>query len=586
MSIFAGIYCRRENVPLPISICKSLRRLVSRNTDDDVQVFEDRRTFFVKVDIGAFGEAGHFAGPNGSVSIIAGEPLLSSPNNATWQSREFDLAQIQDSFATGKVACLENAQGVFCLVNYQPDEGILHLATDKLGVRPLYYWIDEKHVIFSTALRIFEELPNFSKRMNLRAIAEIAGLGYALNNRTPYINISLLEAGEILKVTDLNVSRSFYWKWNKIETSSAPEKELLEELAFRFDNAVSKRLRNDSSTIAYLSGGLDSRCVVASLCKLGAHVHTFNFARPNTQDQILGRLFAERINVTHAEVPKKAGDLVPDFSSLMSEGWRVSRERNSRPPERPLLVWSGEGGSVDLGHVHLTQEIADLMRACNIDAAIQAYIRNEHVHVSPKLLRPEIFKLISEVVPSGISEELSYAAGGDPARTFYLFLLLNDQRRKLAGHFEGIDIHRIEFQLPFFDSSFLESIVSFPVDFCLKHKLYVKWLKHFPKAVTSVPWQAYPGHEPCPLPIPAGISYQWETEYQKSEQLALRQTLSERAREILRSKDFPSDILNKSNLWLTAIAHRSGWRDYSYIIDTAGIFHEYWRKCEGKYSLD
>ena len=32
------------------------------------------------------------------------------------------------------------------------------------------------------------------------------------------------------------------------------------------------------------------------------------------------------------------------------------------------MVWSGEGGSVMLGHVHLSESIIELMRAGNVDA--------------------------------------------------------------------------------------------------------------------------------------------------------------------------------------------------------------------------
>src|SRR4051812_47550780 len=99
MTILAGIYSRQENQPPPASVCDALKRLISRNTSEQVEVFRDHRTYFVKVDVGAFGEPGHCAGPDNSISLVAGEPLLALAGEREWQSRERDLAIIGDGLA-------------------------------------------------------------------------------------------------------------------------------------------------------------------------------------------------------------------------------------------------------------------------------------------------------------------------------------------------------------------------------------------------------------------------------------------------------------------------------------------------------
>lgn len=573
MSIIAGIYCRQANVQIPDSIRESLRRLISRDTTDKVLEFGDERTFFVKVDIGAFAGSGHYEDDRG-FAVLAGEPLLKSGV----QGRQSDLCQIAAGFEAGRFDVLRSARGVFCIADYRAQSGVLSLATDKLGIRPLYYTVKDNYVIFSSALRVLEQLSDVPKTMNLRAVTEIAALGYALADRTPYSDISVLKAGEMLQANGPNISRSFYWQWNEIKPSSGSEDDLLTELYSRFDGAVSTRLRSDRSTVAYLSGGLDSRCVVASLCSQNAHVHTFNFARPETQDQVLGRYFAERVEVTHREVPKASGDNVPDYSTLMAD----ARGGQTFAPERPNLVWSGEGGSVGLGHVHLGRRIVELMREGRTDAAIDEYFERENVYLSPRLLRPEIFEAVDGIIPQGVREELAEVTASDPARSFFLFLMLNDQRRKLAGHFEDIDRHRLEFQLPFFDSEFVEFIISIPVDMCMEHKLYVKWLNLFPEPVSAVPWQAYPGHEPCPHAIPENLAYQWQTDYLTAEKRSVKSALIREASEMLGANDFPAAILSRKNFRLAALIHRTGWRDYGYVIETAGIFHRYWRKCNGE----
>ena len=253
--------------------------------------------------------------------------------------------------------------------------------------------------------------------------------------------------------------------------------------------------------------------------------------------------------------------------------------------DRPNIVWSGEGGSVALGHVHLTEKIVELMRADDIEGAIGEHLARESAQVSPRLFPKAIASKMSHVINDGIRDELRGLNCKDPARNFYIHLLINDQHRKLATHFENIDLHRLEFQLPFFDSSFVELIVSMPVDICLRHRLYVKWLSHFTPAVTSVPWQVYPGHEPCPVPVPAGLDYQWSDDYQIAERAARKRQVTEQAKELFGGPYFPEAVLNRRDLRLAAVVHSTGLRDYGYLIGPARTYHLYSQKCEGRYVL-
>ncbi|HVQ37508.1 MAG TPA: asparagine synthase-related protein [Pyrinomonadaceae bacterium] len=584
MTLIAGAFSRK-NRPIPESVCESLRQSVSRHSDDQVQLFRDQRSYFVKVDIGAFVELGWHHELDGALSLVTGEPLLSAGTDAGSRNRKQDLELIHEGLSREDYETLQGANGTFCIVNYQPGPGTLHLVADKLGIRPLYYWIDEDYVVFASALRVLEATPEIPRKMDVRAVTEMVALGYPLSNRTPYAGISLLHAAEVLRVNGSEVTSRKYWRWDNIQTSVEPVERLAQQLHTRFEEAVGRRNREDTTVAAYLSGGLDSRCVVAGLQAQNVRVHTFNFARPGTQDQLFGLEFAHLTEAIHEEVPKQAGDLVPDYSSLMAQSWNASRHRRVHPAERPQLVWSGEGGSVALGHVHLNQSIVDSMRAGRINGAINEFVEREYVYVSPKLFRPKVGEELAGVVTKGIREELAGFRSQDPARNFYLFLMLNDQRRKLASHFENIDQHRLELQLPFFDSHFLAAIIAIPIDSCLRHGLYLKWLGHFDSSVTSIPWQAYPGHEPCPLPIPQGLAYQWAANYQTAERASQKDLVNKQASALLDPTDFPNQLLSKRNLRMATWLHTLGWRDYEHVIKAAQTYRTYWKACAGEYVL-
>lgn len=583
MTLLAGIFTRSREQPLPASICEALKQTVSRNTDDEVSVFEDPRSYFVKVDIGAYGEAGFHRDAGGALSLLAGEPLLALGDNDSWQSRARDLELLHESWKKEDWNLVAQARGVFCAVHYQPDAGTLSLIADKLCIRPLYYRLDEKYVIFATALRVIESLTEIPKQMDMQGVTEITGLGVPLGTHTPFVNVSLLRAAEIVRIKESDITRRQYWRWDEIKTSVKSEPELLQDAYASFSQAVGRRIRQDTTTAGFLSGGLDSRCVVAALRERSVRVHTFNFSPPNTQDQILGAEFARQAGTIHQEPPIAPG--APVWSKMMADAWNASQARASLPAERSGLVWSGDGGSVGLGHVYVSRSIVDLMRAGKVDAAIDEYLLQEQASIPRRLLQPDVLNALSGSLHLGIREELDDIRSEDAGRSFYLFLMLNDQRRHLANHFENIDLHRLEFQLPFLDSDFLATVMTIPVDLCLGHKFYTKWLKLFPSFVTSVPWQTYPNHEPCPLPIPAELTYQWDSAHPTAQSSSRRRELLRQSAGVLNSDDFPERILKRGYLRFASLVHRTGLRDYAYIIEAARTYHKYWTLCEGKYIL-
>jgi asparagine synthetase B (glutamine-hydrolysing) len=580
MTLIAGIFSR-NNQPLAVSACAGLRQTISRNPADEVEIFRDHRSCFAKVDIGAFREPGVFQDRSGALSLLAGEALL---NRDISSNRLQDLTAIHEQALKDNWNGLREADGTFCMVHYQPQTGTLSLVADKVGVRSLYFWLDDELVVFASALRILEDLSFVPKRMDLRAVTEVVALGTPLADRTPYAGIFRLKPAEIVQITNKGTSRSSYWRWDEIKTESDSEPIRLATVYDRFQSAIKRRNGNDEATSAYLSGGLDSRCIVAALCRNRVRVRTVNFARPGTQDYHFGNDFAEKIGSVHESIPKESGDNIPDYSSLMAKALGGSNH-GLWSAERPQLAWSGEGGSGVLGGVNLSESVVALMRAVQVDSAVAEYLQIGQRSIPLKLFRPEILESLRAVIKQGINEELNELRAEDAGRNFYLFLMHNDQRRNLMRHFENIDLHRLEFQLPFFDAGFLTSVIATPLDWCLKHRFYVKWLSLLPTPVTSVPWQAYPGHEPCPLPVPAELAYQWDDSYRAAEDAAQKQRVIEQASELLRSVDFPDQILNRRNLRLAKWIHSRGWRDYRYALEAAQTYHLYARKCGGEIVL-
>lgn len=583
MTIFAGIVSRRDGAAIADAECLALRNALSRAPEDTAQVYRDRRAFFAKVDIGALDGPAWSVRSDGTFAMMAGRPLL-GPDQAHTRTRAEDLAELHAGWTLGDDAAATRARGVFCAAHYDPAMHRLTLATDKLGVRPVYYWADPDRIVFASALRIIEALAFVPKVADFRGITELACLGTPLGARTPYAGIRILRSAEVVRISDSDEVHSQYWRWDRIAPSRRPEAQLAQAARDQFAAAVGRRLGGERTAAAFLSGGLDSRAVVAALRNAGAEVHTFNFSLPGTQDRVFAAGYARAAGTVHHEAAMTP-EVELRFSTMLATALATSPGAVAAVGGRSRVVWSGEGGSMGSGLIYVDQSTVDALRAGHRDAAISMYLDQQQAYVLRRLLQPKVSAALADAPRQGVAEELADIHPADPGRELYLFLLLNDQRRHLATHFEDIDRDRLEYATPFYDSDFLTAMIEAPIDLCLYHRLYMKWLGLLSPTAVSVPWQYYPGHVPCPLPIPEGLHYQWKPGGAAAFNAPRRRQLLRSAREMLRAPGFPEDALRKGTVRLASWISRIRPGAYEYILRHAALYYRYASRAGGRWTL-
>lgn len=523
MSIFAGVLVRSPSNNIPAQLIQELRAAVSRHPDDagKVQEFTDGKVFMAKLDLGALGTPGHFFAPE-VVALVAGDPLLQPAAGYPPLPRDQSLEMLARDVLADDHHRLRACRGTYCAATYDPGSQKLHLITDKLGVRPIYCWVLPDFVVFTTALRILEAVSFFDKSMDLQGVAEALNYGVALSDRTFYQNILCLLAGEVVRFDGVgSMQRTQYWRWDDLPLTEPSEVPAAQHIYRQFQDAVELRLGGEKVAAAHLSGGLDSRAIVAALRTAGAEVFTVNYSPPNSQDQILGQLAADRLGTHHTFIPVKPLMDGDRHSNGTVRDWLDSPAYLAHQPLRPKVIWSGDGGSVGVGHVYLNADIVAATRQGDLERAVDLFMSSTGWGFSPKLLKDGVASSLSNLSRAGILAELAALQPADKGRIFHLFLMLNDQRRHLASHFENLDLARIELELPFFDAEFVAAIVREKIDPFLRHAFYLDWLKCFPEGVMEIPWQAYPGHVPCPHPLPKDLAYQWgdETKIKQREPL-------------------------------------------------------------------
>jgi hypothetical protein len=568
--MFFGVVSLDTNISVDLSITAEMSSIFNRDNNMVVDQIKDANCFILYSNIAALSDCkGIYSDKkNRLFSVLAGEPFLGC-NGIKDDHHLFIKSINQDDYKV-----LESSRGVFCAACcICKDDPILFLCTDKLGVRPLYYWHNGNYVVFATQLKLLENLSFIPKKLDEAALSEIVGLGFSLGTRTKYTSVKILREAEIIKFTRKGAESSTYWRWDKIEQQSISSEEATAQAYRLFKEAIGLRLHADTDALAFLSGGMDSRAIIGALSEMGVRTQAFNFSFSQSQDQAFAIHFAELIGC-QLNLDYHDGDFPLGFRCQLANMVQDLVEKQKMEAARPRAIWSGDGGSVSFWCVYLDENVVEIMRAGKKRKAIQTYRKNNSCHLPLKAMRKNKAEDLSDYLDNAILAEIDRLDCDDPAQSLFLFLMFNDQRRHLHDVFEEIDVHRLEYQLPFFDSKLLEHIFSLPLDYRLNHKFYTDWFKVFPSAVTSVPWQTYPGHVPCPLPYNENLDYQWD-----KKKINFKSKLKRNAFGIqgLRICLFAPSIgpLSRGKFGLVSTVHILGIRNYDYLIEAGKIYSNY-----------
>ncbi len=582
MSLSCGILSLRADRGVPAAWRDSLRRNLSRNDHGATTEYAADGAYLAKLDLGAFDAGGWDASGEACVALC-GDSLLAGRSSGA--ERDADVARFAALGRDELSPALRAARGNFNLVVFRPATCELILATDRLGVRPLYVLEIDGLLVFAGALRLIESLPDLKLTADLRGTLEEAAFGIPLADRTRYADVRSLRAGNLLTVRNGASELREYWRWDldacdRIEEDSAAG---VARLHAEFTEAVRLRAGKRRAVFATLSGGLDSRCVVTELRAQALEVHTLNVSWRDSQDEVYGRQFAAAIGTHHHATTLPDDQLGAAVATLLYEALvRHGDLVGGGPVSRRL--WGGDGGSVGIGHVYLSPPAVRLLREQGIEAGVAEFLRYNQIAVARRAFRPGLDAYAAALPLKSVTEEMARLRCLDPARALYVFLLENDQRRHLSGLFEDIDRQPFEFIEPLYDPEVLTVAAQLPLDYCLRHYMYYDWLRGFPEPTASIPWQAYPSHEPCPVSVSDGLSSQFGRPRAALE-AARRAAVDASARAALRSAGRLRKYLRLWAVLAAYVAFRLRLSDTQYVFEQIGTLSDVLGRCEGRVRL-
>src|SRR5438105_773717 len=259
-------------------------------------------------------------------------------------------------------ACVARFRGMFAFGLWDRNRATLFLARDRLGVKPLYYaLLPDGMFVFGSELKSLLVHNGLERAIDPYAVEEYFALGYAPEPRTTFKQAKKLPPAHTLTIRRGAVPPDpvEYWDPRFTLDRQLSLVDASEELAARLDESARLRLISEVPLGAFLSGGVDSSAVVASMARLSAEpVNTcsISFADPAYDESRYALLVAERYNTRHYvdRVESEDFDLVDDLARLYDEPFADSSAiptyRVCQLARRHVTVaLSGDGGDESFG---------------------------------------------------------------------------------------------------------------------------------------------------------------------------------------------------------------------------------------------
>ncbi len=178
-----------------------------------------------------------------------------------------DVETLLHLYENSGADCISQLDGIFAFAIFDRQKRKLILGRDRLGQKPLHYFMDGDTLVFASEFSGLQSYPEFPAELDKESVSNFLSLQYVPQPDTIYRNVRKLLPGHLLELNLNNnhISIRCYWqadfsiKHTVLNMDSATAK-----LRTLVEKAVEKRLEADVPIGTFLSGGIDS-CIVTGI---------------------------------------------------------------------------------------------------------------------------------------------------------------------------------------------------------------------------------------------------------------------------------------------------------------------------------
>ena len=187
-----------------------------------------------------------------------------------------DTETIVNYIAKYGIESVKEFNGIFGFSILDRERKKIYVVRDRFGVKPLYYYHNNKEFIFSSEMKpILKMVSNF--QLDMSAVNEYLVLRYNPSPKTMVQNIKKVYPGEIL---EYDLKEHTLNKYSNINDKLIPNIKIdknrneaywVDAVSVALESAVERQMIGDVEVGSFLSGGIDSALITAIASKYSKH---------------------------------------------------------------------------------------------------------------------------------------------------------------------------------------------------------------------------------------------------------------------------------------------------------------------------
>lgn len=258
------------------------------------------------------------------------------------------------------IDCISKFNGMFAIALFDRRMDKLYLVRDRIGKKPLYYWVNREDMVFASELKPILCCPGFEKNIRTEVISRFLYHQYINAPDTIFENVYKLEPGMILEFNEGNIHTWKYWDIKKVYQEKKGQMvtnytQAKAELKDLLNRSVSLRMIADVPLGTFLSGGYDSSLITAiaqSNSTVPVKTFSIGFNEEKYNEAKYAKEVADYLGTEHTELyidEKEMFDLVASIPKYYDEPFADSSQIptmlvSALARKYVTVVLSGDGG--------------------------------------------------------------------------------------------------------------------------------------------------------------------------------------------------------------------------------------------------
>lgn len=371
----------------------------------------------------------------------------------------------------------------------------LLLVNDRLGLYPLYYSLHNGSLLFASGVRSLLVDRSLPRSIDKTAIAQFLTFDHLLDDRTLLEAVRLMPQASLLTYADGKVKIRRYWEINYPQNYPLrSEQDYMDEFSALIRQAVARQTTGELPAGILLSGGLDSRMLLAYLT--GEYrdkpLRSFTWGIPGCDDARYAREVAQKAGSEHHFF-----ELKPDW--LLAKAEQAVRITDGMANLINLHAFATLDEEAELANVIYKGFLGDAMFGFGIrqqfwaaydeptrqQAHFQVHTDQGVITFSPSEQKDHFAEEFKRQIGNSINE--SYIAGMDDSRSQLMAnqrLYFDYRQRVPRMTLKGVEVARSRamIRLPFCDNDLVDFSIKVPPGLLYERRLMKNaFIREFPK---------------------------------------------------------------------------------------------------------